>query len=101
MQAKYVELESVHKRERSVLEKQMADVRKVEQADALAKIRSIMSEYGIEAGDLGTAKEPRKATKQSGPVAPKYRGPTGETWSGRGRQPSWLGKDREKFRIKE
>lgn len=101
LQAKYVELESVYKRERSALEKQMADVRKVEQADALAKIRSIMSEYGIAAGDLGTAAKPRKATKQSGPVAPKYRGPNGETWSGRGRQPSWLGKDREKFRIKE
>jgi DNA-binding protein H-NS len=41
------------------------------------------------------------------PLTPKYRGPSGETWSGRGRQPRWLaeleatGRDREEFRIKE
>lgn len=41
------------------------------------------------------------------PLTPKYRGPGGEAWSGRGRQPRWLteleatGHDREEFRIKE
>jgi DNA-binding protein H-NS len=41
------------------------------------------------------------------PLTPKYRGPGGETWSGRGRQPNWLtaleatGRDKEEFRIKE
>jgi DNA-binding protein H-NS len=41
------------------------------------------------------------------PLTPKYRGPGGEVWSGRGRQPRWLteleatGHDREEFRIKE
>jgi DNA-binding protein H-NS len=40
------------------------------------------------------------------PLTPKYRGPSGEMWSGRGRQPRWLteleasGHDREEFRIK-
>jgi DNA-binding protein H-NS len=40
-------------------------------------------------------------------LAPKYRGPGGETWSGRGRMPIWLsaleatGRNREEFRIKE
>lgn len=39
------------------------------------------------------------------PITPKYRGPHGETWSGRGRQPRWLteleatGHDKEEFRI--
>jgi DNA-binding protein H-NS len=39
------------------------------------------------------------------PLAPRYRGPGGETWSGRGRQPRWLadleaaGHDREEFLI--
>ena len=37
---------------------------------------------------------------------PKYRGPNGEEWSGRGRLPRWLvkameaGADRDSFRIK-
>lgn len=41
------------------------------------------------------------------PVAPKYRGPNGETWTGRGRPPRWLtgleagGKKREAFLIEK
>jgi DNA-binding protein H-NS len=101
LQKQYDQLQVDFKRDRAALEKQMSDVKKAEQADALAKIRSIMSEYGIAPGDLGAGKKPRKTSKQSGPVAPKYRGPNGETWTGRGRQPTWLGDDREKFRIKD
>ncbi|MBN6209404.1 H-NS histone family protein [Ralstonia pickettii] len=33
-------------------------------------------------------------------VAPTYRDPkTGATWSGRGRAPTWIGKNRDKFLI--
>jgi DNA-binding protein H-NS len=101
LQAKYLELETLYKRERAALEKQMADVKKVEQADAISKIRALMTEYGVAPGDLRIGKKSRKTTRKSGLVAPKYRGPNGETWTGRGRQPSWLGEDREKFRISE
>jgi DNA-binding protein H-NS len=101
LQAKYAELEATFKRERSALEKQMADVKRTEQADALAKIRSIMNEFGIAPADLDVGKKSRKSPKQSGSVAVKYRGPNGETWTGRGRQPKWLGEDREKFLIKD
>ena len=40
-----------------------------------------------------------------GKVPPKYRGPNGETWSGRGQHPRWMrpflrkGRDPESFRI--
>jgi DNA-binding protein H-NS len=46
---------------------------------------------------------PRKGTK----VAPKYRGPNGETWAGRGATPKWLsalikqGHKRDEFLIAE
>lgn len=39
-------------------------------------------------------------------IEPKYRGPNGETWSGRGKLPKWIkklidaGQDKEAFRIK-
>ena len=50
----------------------------------------------------------RKARKPLGKVAPKYRNPgnTGETWTGRGKQPRWLaaytgnGRKLEEFLIK-
>ncbi len=49
----------------------------------------------------------RKAASKAGTkVAAKYRGPKGETWSGRGSMPRWLaelvaqGKTRESFAIK-
>ena len=44
-------------------------------------------------GKTGAAKSlktPKAARKASNPVAPKYRGPNGETWTGRGLTPKWL-----------
>ncbi|MFM2445594.1 MAG: histone family, partial [Pseudomonadota bacterium] len=41
----------------------------------------------------------------TGTVKPKFRGPGGETWAGRGRKPKWLekalaaGRSLEEFRI--
>jgi DNA-binding protein H-NS len=49
----------------------------------------------------GTRSHPRKGIK----VAPKYRGPSGETWAGRGATPKWLtalmkeGRKAEEFLI--
>jgi DNA-binding protein H-NS len=57
------------------------------------------------AGALGAnAKATRKSAGKV--VAPKFRGPNGETWSGRGLMPRWLsalvaqGKAKEDFAIK-
>ena len=47
----------------------------------------------------------RKRRDAGQPLAAKYRGPRGETWSGRGRLPKWLqtleaeGRNREEFRA--
>lgn len=50
-----------------------------------------MAQYGITLADLG-AKAPAKAPSTKGSkLPPKYRNPaTGETWTGRGRQPKWV-----------
>ena len=77
--------------QKAELEKQIEAARKQELADAIAKIKSLMAQYGITLADLG-AKAPAKgpSTKRS-KVPPKYRNPaTGETWTGRGRQPKWV-----------
>jgi DNA-binding protein H-NS len=41
-------------------------------------------------GAAKTVKVPKSARKATNPVAPKYRGPHGETWTGRGLTPKWL-----------
>ena len=41
-------------------------------------------------GAAKSVKTPKAARKASNPVAPKYRGPNGEAWTGRGLTPKWL-----------
>ncbi len=56
-------------------------------------------------GQSGGGRKKRRDAGQ--PLAAKYRGPSGETWSGRGRIPKWLqtleaeGRSREEFRTEQ
>lgn len=80
--------------QRAALEKQIAEAQREERASAIAQIRALMSQYGLNVSDLAgrssaSAKPPR--TRGGGTVAPKYRDPaTDKTWSGRGLKPTWL-----------
>ena len=87
--------------------------------DALFKLRDdVTSVLAKKTADLqmqlsrltGSAPAKRAYNKRKGPrkgmkVAPKYRGPGGELWSGRGMKPRWLtaelksGKKIEQFAI--
>ena len=56
----------------------------------------------------GQGGQGRKRRRDAGQLLPvRYRGPHGETWSGRGRMPKWLqtleaeGRNREEFRATE
>src|SRR5262245_24207066 len=79
--------------QKAELDKQIELARKQELSDAIAQIKSLMAQYGLTVSDLsgkvsGSAKP--SAAKGS-KVAPKYRNSsTGETWTGRGRQPKWV-----------
>ena len=106
------------------LQKQAQDIRSKDFANTVQDILVKMQAFGITIKDLQTAK-PSKAgttgrgkgksvsTKTSKParkvgvaVAPKFRGPSGESWSGRGLTPRWLasllaqGRSKEEFAIK-
>ncbi|MCV2422444.1 H-NS histone family protein [Paucibacter sp. DJ2R-2] len=74
--------------QRAALDQQISETKERERADAIAKVRSLMADFGLTAADLSTrAPKPAKTSK----VAVKYRNQaTGETWSGRGLQPKWL-----------
>ncbi|MEO8935890.1 MAG: H-NS histone family protein [Burkholderiaceae bacterium] len=82
------------------LQKQAEQARDKEIATVVAQIRSMMTEYGIQASDLGISSKRKRKTGT--PAAPKFQNPqTGDTWTGRGRAPKWIeGKDRTKFAIK-
>ncbi len=76
---------------RAELEKQIEDTRRQEKADAIARVRALMTEHGLRLADL-SARGKSAARRSTGRKVPaKYRDPaSGDTWSGRGLQPKWL-----------
>ena len=105
------------------LKKQAEAIRSKEFASTVADIRAKMAAFGITVKDLqspakksgrkakgdATAKvkasKAAKAGKPTGKVEAKYKGPNGETWSGRGLTPKWLaslvaqGRSKEEFLV--
>lgn len=110
------------------LQKQASEVKAREYASTIQDILAKMKAFDITIKDLQSAKPAssvkspktgkgksaeRKAAKvgktpgkAARPVAAKYRGPAGETWSGRGLTPKWLaaliaqGQSKESFEIR-
>jgi DNA-binding protein H-NS len=92
---------------KAALEKEIEATRKQERTDAISKVRSLMSEYGLTVSDLSTKGPAKNSGGKGGKVAVKYRNTaTGDTWSGRGLQPKWLkaalaaGRKIEEFGVK-
>jgi DNA-binding protein H-NS len=86
------------------LQKQAEEIRSKEFEATILEIRQKMQAFGITVKDLQSTKvkakpgrkakvagdKPAKVKKVTAAVAAKYRGPNGETWSGRGLTPKWL-----------
>ncbi|AKJ67011.1 MAG: H-NS histone family protein [Burkholderiales bacterium] len=86
--------------QREKIEKQIEEARAKEVAAVIADIKQKIEEYELTAKDLGLSVERKQRRASKGPVVAKYMNPaTGETWSGRGRAPKWIGRNREKFLI--
>jgi DNA-binding protein H-NS len=104
------------------LQKQASEIRSKEYNATVSEILQLMSAYGITVKDLQAPKaakgkpgrpgkvagaKPAKVKKEKTAVAAKYKGPNGETWSGRGLTPKWLatlvagGQPKESFLIAE
>jgi DNA-binding protein H-NS len=100
------------------LQKQATQIKAKEFHKTVAEIREKMGAFGITVKDIQSpAKSKNKAatsTKSAKPrgkastgatVAAKYKGPDGQSWSGRGLTPRWLrtlidsGRDKEEFLI--
>jgi DNA-binding protein H-NS len=87
-------------KQRESLEKQIAEARQKEIADAIGHIQRLIQEHGLTAQDIFPAGKARRSAPTA-KVAAKYKNPlTGETWTGRGKAPKWIdGKDRAQFLI--
>jgi DNA-binding protein H-NS len=107
------------------LQKQANEIKAKDFAATVKDIHAKMQAFGITVKDLqaprsgkagrpakaGVAKPakapkaPKLARKTGMPVAAKFRGPNGETWSGRGLTPKWLtslmtqGHSKESFAV--
>ena len=76
------------------IEKRIDEMQREARSGSIAKVRSLMAEFGLTAADIaGKAPGGRVsgAAKPKGKVAVKYHNAaTGDSWSGRGLQPRWL-----------
>lgn len=92
------------KAEIAKLEAKAESLRKNELKSVIAQVRKTIAEYGLTAADLGLGRAPAKgaARKRATVGVAKYRDPqSGQTWTGRGRPPTWIlaAKDRSAFLI--
>ncbi len=92
--------------QRAELDRQISAARQAELAEAIETIKSLVRKYDLSAEDCGFKSAAVSGSKKAkSAVAAKYRGPNGETWSGRGRAPKWLealeaqGRQRAEFSI--
>ena len=77
--------------QKEALDREIELTKKRDRADAIAKVRALMAEYGLTLSDLSTRAAPTGKQSPRGKVAAKYRDKaSGDTWSGRGLQPKWL-----------
>ena len=98
------------------LQKQASQIKAKEFNKTILEIRQKMHAFGITIKDLQPAKNlktstVRGASKKGGkvagkksagsPVAAKYRGPDGQTWTGRGLTPRWMKTLIEQGRTKQ
>ncbi|QUN32396.1 H-NS histone family protein (plasmid) [Cupriavidus sp. KK10] len=82
---------------------QLEQLRATEVPKVVEKIRQWMQEYDLSIEDIAgkpSVEPAARAVPAKAAPRPRYRNPkTGQTWSGRGRAPAWIGKKPERFLI--
>ena len=88
--------------QQQALEALIAEARKSETADAIAKVRALVADFGLTADEVFSSKRTKPSNAAGSKVAEKYFDPaTGSTWTGRGKAPKWIdGTDRSQYLIK-
>lgn len=86
-------------KQRESLDQQIAEARQSERERVLPEMREQIEALGLTAADLFPRVRKASGTRRVG--AARYRDPiSGNTWTGRGRPPTWIdGRDREQYAI--
>jgi len=84
--------------------KQAEEARTLDWKDVrVAEVKAFMKTHGLTLKDIREPKEPKQKSDKPDlrkTVKIKYRGPNGETWTGRGKQASWLkGLNKEDYKV--
>ena len=88
------------------IQAELEAAKRVEVPKAIAEVKRLMDEFGITPADLSFTSNIKGKAHKKRAVLAKYRGPKGESWSGRGLAPKWLkaelehGKKKSDFLIK-
>lgn len=91
-----------------ILQEEAEVLRRAEIANAVARVKEAVSNYGLTAEDIfGTGKsaKSRSRTAETKTVPVKYSDGAGNSWTGRGRSPAWFlealaaGKKPEDMRV--
>lgn len=90
-------------RQKEELDRQIAARLKDEKQSVIQQILDVACQYGITIEDLVEAMGGFKPKRKGVKAVAKYRDPISKvTWSGRGKEPTWLkGRDRDEFLIKD
>ena len=85
--------------QRKLLDEQILAIQQKEKKESIESIKKMIEKYGLTVSDLFS----KKINQTNKKVPAKYRNPaTGETWTGRGKEPLWIaGKERATFQIKD
>ena len=80
--------------QKSELDEQIEAARTAEVSAAVATVKQLISDFSLTAEDCGFSPEPKAKKDKPSAAAkvsvPKYVGPAGEAWTGRGRAPAWV-----------
>ncbi len=86
---------------RDALNDLITEKTKAAKVRAIETCKKLIEDFGLTSRDLGLIHPPRKMKR----LKPKYVGPDGQFWAGRGRVPVWMkkaieeGKSPEDFRV--
>ena len=87
--------------QREALEARITELQAAEHSEAIAKVRTLIDEYGLTQEDIFPSSARKTPKTSSAKVAAKYRDPaSGKEWSGRGLAPKWItGRNKADFLI--
>ena len=76
--------------ELEALQQQVNNRRKALRSDAIKEAQQIIDQFELVSSDFRFSDIEAARKAKRAPVLPKYKGPNGELWTGRGRRPKWV-----------